>query len=127
MFRYPTFIVFAGLLGISFGLPLLVAPRIFLALNGATTDTTGLWLARLAGGTLIEAGLTQVLLAPLNDGYVQKRVLLAGLVGSTIILTTMLSIQLIGLTGSFGWVNVAVSGALILGFFLTFRSIQQDR
>jgi hypothetical protein len=77
MFQYPTFIVIAGLLGIAFGLPLLIAPGIVLALNGAQTDTTGLWLARLAGGVLIEAGLTQVLLAPLNDEYVQKRVLMA--------------------------------------------------
>jgi hypothetical protein len=46
MFRYPTFIVIAGLLGIAFGLPLLIAPRSILALNGAQTDTTGLWMAR---------------------------------------------------------------------------------
>ena len=127
MFTYGRFMRIAGGLGLLFGAQLLLVPAVILGLDGITTDATGTLIARLCGGVLIEAGLTQVLIAGSSEPATQRRALLAGLVGSVLGTVVTVTMQARGIAGPMGWGNVAVYLFLFVGFLLTLRSVPEGR
>lgn len=118
MFSFTPFMRIAGWLGLIFGVQLLLVPAFTLQLNGVHTDSGGIMLARLSGAVLIEAGLTQILIATSSDTATRRGGLISGLIGSVAGLAVTLSMQVTHVAGLLGWMNVLVYGFLLGGFVM---------
>lgn len=121
MFQFRSFMIVAGVLGLAFGLGLLLMPGLVLDTNGVVTDASGQMMARLCGAVLVEAGLLQILISGCREAATQKRALAAGLVGAVIGAVVTFWMQLSEIAGAMGWGNVAVYVLLLVGFWLTLR------
>ena len=59
--RAPSFLLFAGLIALLFGLGFLLVPISVLSPYAVTTDASGLLLARFFGASVVELGLLLIL------------------------------------------------------------------
>jgi hypothetical protein len=113
--RFSSLAFLAGLLGLLFGAAFLIAPAAAMQMYGATTDPTGLFMARFFGAGLLYTGL--VLLAVRNmEGPLVSAVARAACIGELIGLWVALRLQFSGLVNGLGWTSVAIYGLLAIGF-----------
>lgn len=116
MISFRGFVLFAGGLSGIFGVALVLVPGLMLTINGATTDATGLMIARLCGAMLIELGLTQMVLSGVTAPRLQKGILASGLIGTGLGGAITVAMVYSGAAGLAGLGNTMVFAVLFVGF-----------
>lgn len=111
------FLLIAGILGLGFGIGLVLMPAGLLALYGMTVDTTaGQYVARLFGATLLDLGVLSVMARNAPDSPARQALIMAGVVGSLVALVITLVGQLTSVTNALGWSTVVIYLFLTAGF-----------
>ncbi|HXW96041.1 MAG TPA: hypothetical protein VEI47_00545 [Gemmatimonadales bacterium] len=114
--RAPSFLLFAGLIALLFGLGFLLVPISVLSPYAVTTDASGLLLARFFGASLVELGLMLILVRHLLDASAMRAISMGGAVGSLLGLAVAVTGQVTHLVNGLGWSSVAIYGLLFIGF-----------
>ena len=101
---------------IFFGLSCAIFPAWVFQLYGLTGDPGGLWVARLAGGSIL--GFATLMWFGRKAARVEARraIALALLVQDAIGLLASLDFQLTGKVNAFGWASSALYGLLMVGY-----------
>jgi hypothetical protein len=110
------FHMIAGVLGLVFGVPFVLAPALFVSFYGVKLEGGGLIIAQLFGAALIEVGLIVLLARNVTASDAQQAITLGGLVGSVIGFSVALLGQLAGLANALGWSTVVIYLLLAVGF-----------
>jgi hypothetical protein len=110
------FLLIAGILGLAFGAPFVMAPTQFLSFYGVKVEEGGLVVAQLFGAALIEVGLIIILLRNASAPDVQQALTLGGLIGAGIGFVVSLMGQLAQAANALGWSTVVIYLALAVGF-----------
>ena len=113
--RFSTLLNATGIIGIVFGLLFFLAPAAAMARYGATTDPTGLFMARYFGSALLYLGLIYLVLARLALPSV-RGVALAACAGELGGLWVSVQLQLSGAVNGLGWTSVALYAILAIAF-----------
>jgi hypothetical protein len=113
--RFSTLLNVTGIIGVVFGVLFFVVPVTAMAQYGATTDATGLFMARYFGSALVYLGLIYLALARIELPSV-RGVALAACVGELGGLWVSLRLQMSGAVNSLGWTSVALYALLALAF-----------
>lgn len=120
-----------AVVGLAFGLGLLLVPALLLSLFGLRTDTTGLLLARLFGVELIGAGVIAWIAReadPYPTGSAPRAVVLGHLVSETIGALAGATAATQGLGNPLFWSVVAIYAIFAAAFLwaaLALRGLQQ--
>lgn len=113
--KFSTLLTVTGIIGVIFGLLFFAAPMPAMAQYGATTDPTGLFMARYFGSALLYLGLIYLALARIALPSV-RGVALAACVGELGGLWVSLQLQMSGAVNGLGWTSVALYALLALAF-----------
>ena len=120
----------AAVIGLVFGLGLLVAPAPLLRLYGLTTDTTGLLLARLFGvefiGYNIVAWLTRAA-DPFPTDSAPRALVRAHLVSETLGALVSVAAAVRGLGNPLLWTVTALYGMLAAAFLWVTLALRRER
>ena len=113
--KFSTLLTITGVIGVIFGLLFFLAPAAGMAQYGATTDATGLFMARYFGSALIYLGLIYLALARLALPSI-RGVAIAACVGELGGLWVSIQLQLSGAVNALGWSSVVLYAVLALAF-----------
>ena len=124
--KLNTFLVIAGVLGLGFGVPFVLAPVQLVSMYGVTLQGEGsIIVARLFGATLVNVGLLTVLARNVTAPDAQQAITLGGFVGDGTGFVVALLGQLAGVTNALGWSTVVIYLFLAAGFGY-FRFMKRD-
>ena len=115
--KLSIFLIIAGVLGLAFGAPFVLAPVQLLSFYGVTLEGAGsIVVARLFGAALINLGLITLLVRNVTAAETQQAITLGGFVGDGIGFVVALLGQLAGVTNALGWSTVIIYLFLAVGF-----------
>ncbi|MEW5989334.1 MAG: hypothetical protein AB1791_22125 [Chloroflexota bacterium] len=114
--KLSLFLLIAGILGLGFGIALVLMPAGLLALYGMTVDTAGQYVARLFGAALLDLGVLSLMARNAPDSPARQALIMAGVVGNLAGLIVTLLGQLAGVTNALGWSTVVIYLFLTAGF-----------
>ena len=109
-------LLLAGVIALAFGLGFLLAPRPMLALYGVAANPEIVLVSRFLGAALVQLGLVLYLIRDVGDLRTQRGVVIGSFLGSVAGLVVALTAQFWDVVNGFGWVTVAIYGALTLGY-----------
>lgn len=110
----------------AYSVALLVAPGATLGVFGLAENVEGVWTARLLGASML--GFAGLAFFARNIGSLEARRAIDGafLVGSTAALVISMWAQYLRVTNGFGWINVALNGALAVSYFYFIAGEDRD-
>jgi hypothetical protein len=110
------FLIIAALLGLFFGLMLLLNTASFMAMHGMTADGNSSFLARALGSGFIGLAVVYWLARDAANSPAMSGILLGGLVANGLQFVVSLMMANSGMMNSRGWVPVVIHGLLAVGF-----------
>lgn len=108
--------VASAVLGLIFGVGLLVFPAQTTGMYGVTLDDVGVYLARLVGGSLLSFAVLAWLVRNAPASPERRPIILTFLVANLLALVVNLLAQLGGLANSLGWSTVVIYLIFTVGF-----------
>ncbi len=114
--KLNTFLAVNAVVGLVFGITLLVIPSYLLTINGVQTDQAGLVLARLLGAEFIGFNIVTWLARNIGSSSERRFVVLGHTVSETFGFIVALMAKLSGLGNNMFWGIVAIYFIFALGY-----------
>src|SRR3954447_10492811 len=111
------FLMLATLVAAVFGLAFLVAPSQLVALYGMTLTPQSEVIGRIAGSMILAFAIVFWGAREGNAADALKAAMTAGLIGNALDALILLHATATGLLNGLGWLQVAINGALAVGFW----------
>lgn len=114
--KLNTFLAINAVVGLAFGVALLLAPAALLNFNGVQTDRVGLVLARLFGAEFVGFNIVTWLVRNYQDGSGRRVVVLGHTISESLGFVVAILAKLGGLGNAMFWGIVAVYLVFALGY-----------